>query len=406
MSASLGELLLPQVVVDLISTLKRGRGAIGSWLGFHPTTYNERTVSLSGPNTTVNPGGTVRNLTYRIFNETRVPLKARAPGAPASTRAANPMAQNTIAIARFFESILLNYEMLGNMAAMLGPNSQIDEGGQSYIAQQEAYLVTQGHNMVEMLAAGMMRDSLYFISSGTIPNGGDDWLPSFTAPSGTQIGFQVPFQIPAGNKNQLNMLGAGDIIGTTWANAAAPIIGDLLQIQAAYAQLSRYSMTDIWINSTMWINVISNTEVRNVAGSANTPFASFDMESAPNNSGPPTFQARIRGVPYLTWHFDDDSAALGADTDPIYTQGTATLSKYVPDNMAIFTTAPSGDWCKLYYGGEYVVEQAGMPAMPRMGWYMWPMYLANPSCIQLFALLNAQAALYVPSVVAPGVVVF
>lgn len=401
MSASLQELLLPQIVVGVISQLKRGRGAIGSWLGFHPTKYDEGTTTLSGPNTVPSPGGAgPRTLTYRIFNETRVPMKARAPGAPAATRAANPLAQNTVDIARFYQKIVLNYELLGNMAAMIGPNSQIDQGGQSYIAEQQKYLVTQGHNIVEMIAAGMMRDSLYFINSG------DDWLPSFTAASAGQAGFQVNFRIPSGNKSQLNMLGAGDIIGTTWANTSANIITDILEIQAAYAQLSRYAMTDIWINSTMWNNIISNTQVRNVAGSANTPFAQFDMEMAPNMSGPPTFTARIRGVPYITWHFDDDAMALGGDTDPIYTQGTATLSKKVPDNMAIFTTAPSGDWAKFIYGGEYVVEQVGQAATPRMGWYMWPRYAIEPSCIELYALLNGMAALYVPAVVAPGTVVF
>lgn len=401
MSAALSDLLTPQVVVSLISKLKRGRGAIGSWLGFHPTTFNERTLQVSGPNTVTSPGGTVRNLTYRIFNETRVPLKGRAPGAPPSTRAANPMAQNTISIFRYHDKIALNYEMLGNMAAMIGPNSQIDEGGAAYIAQQEDYLVTQGHNAVEFMAAAMMRDSLYVIYNG------DDWLLSFTAPSPpTTIGFQIAFNVPAGNKSQLNMLGSGNIIGTTWANAAAPIIGDILEIQAAYAQLSRYAMTDIWINSTMWSNIITNTDVRNTAGSANTPFAAFDMEQAPNNSGPPTFSARIRGIPYITWHFDDDTAALGGDTDPIYSQGTATLNKYVPDNMAIFTTAPTGDWTKLYYGGEYVVEQPGMAAMPRMGWYMWHNYAAQPSVLELLCVLNAVPALFVPAVVAPATVVF
>lgn len=407
MSAALSELLAPQVVVRLISLLLKGRGNIGNWVGFHPTTYNEDSVSVSGPNTTRSPAGSVRTVTYRIFNETRVPMKATSPGSAPTTTAANPMAVNTVNIARFHQKIPLNYELLGNMSAMIGPNSQIDTGGQQYIAQQQKYLVSQGNTLVEFLAAGMMRDSIYFINAGTIPGGGTDWRPSFTAPSGTQIGFQVNMQVPSGNKSQLDMLGTGSIIGTSWANTAAPIPADIWQIQAAYAQLNRMAMNDVWINHLMWNNIVTNTDVRNLAGSSNTPFAAYDMQAAPTGFGPPAYTATIRGVPDVTWHFDDDTIAIGADTDPINSQGTATLTKKIPDTMAIFTTDPKkNDWCTLYEGGEYVVERTGSEAQLRMGWYMWSLPVAQPSILELIALFNGSPALFVPSAVAPASVVF
>src|SRR5215472_8434386 len=256
MAASLTELLLPQVVLDVISRIKSGRGPLASWLGFQPARFNAETVELQGPHT-LRGTGSVRNVTYRIFDHTRVVMKARAPGTGPATVSQNPMGQNTVSVARFHQKIPLNYEFLGNLSPMVGPNSQIDAGGQAYIQQQETFLAEQVNNAVEMMAAGMMRDSLYFIQSG------DNWLPNFNAPTGTQVGFQVPFQIPAGNKNQFNMLGAGNIIQTTWLNQAAPIIGNIQSIIAAYKQLSRYNMTDTWINSVMWYNVLTNTEVRN-----------------------------------------------------------------------------------------------------------------------------------------------
>jgi len=259
---------------------------------------------------------------------------------------------------------------------------------------------------VEFMAVGMMRDSLYLVNSG-----GDDWLPSFTAPSNpATFGYQVPFNIPAGNKNQGNMLGAGDIIGTTWANVAAPIIGDINQVIAAYAQLTAYRLTDIWINSTMWINIITNTEVRNTAGSANTPFAALDYDEPMTfNSGPPTRTAVIRGAPDVKFRFCDDAFALGNDTDPINTSAggnLATLSKYIPDTMAIFTTSPNGRIAKLYYGGEYVAEYPGGPPSPRMGYYMWSMTTVDPTALNLYSLLNAIPALLTPAAIAPLTVIF
>lgn len=411
MPASLMELLSPQVVLRVVSRLKAGRGPLASWLGWQPTTYNEDTVSLSGPNTIRN--GSVRNVTYRVFDHTRVPMRARAPGTGPATIPANPMGQNTVSIARFHQKVPLLYEFLGNLSPMIGPNSQVDEGGQNYITQQITYLAEQANNMVEVMAAAMLRDSLYFVYSG------DNWLPTFTAPVAPLNGFQVKFNVPTGNTGQLNMLGTGNIITVGWNNVAASIVGQLQQIIAAYAQLSRFTMTEIWINSTMWLNVITNTEVRNLAGSANTPFAEFDSEEEPGmeGSGPANrYSAILRGQPTIRWHFCDDAVALSplstggsADIDPIYTTypatALATLAKLVPDNTAIFTTAPTRDWQSLMHGGEYVVENPGQPASLKVGYHFWKEFVTQPSALEILALLNAVPALFVPNVVAFGQVV-
>ncbi len=361
-------------------------------------------MTVSGPNT-LRGSGSVRNVTYRIFDHTRVPMKARAPGTGPATVSQNPMGQNTVSVARFHQKIPLGYEFLGNLSPMIGPNSQIDPGGQSYIGQQTTFLAEQGNNMVEMMAAGMMRDSLYFIISG------DNWLPTFTAPTGAQVGFQVPFNIPAGNKAQLNMLNTGNIIDLSWNNPAAGIIGHLQSIIAAYAQLSRYTMNDVWINSLMWINIITNTQVRNTAGSVNTPFAEFTQlpEKGMGNSGPSNkYRAVLKGQPTITWHFCDDTLALNTDVDPSYSTAPAgaNLAKLIPDNMAIFCTEPSPKWTRLYLGGEYVVENPGMPGQLRMGWYFWHEYVTQPGTVELLALLNAVPLLYIPAVIAPATVIF
>jgi hypothetical protein len=410
-NASLVEILAPQVVLEVISRLKPGRGPLASWLGFQPNRYNEDTVSISGPNTrNQGPGdggnpGTVRSVSYRIFDHTRVPMKARAPGAGPATVAQNPMGTNQVEIARFHQKIPLNYEFLGQLALIAGPNSQVDQGGRSYIARQTTFLAEQANNMVEMLAAGMMRDSLYFIQSG------DDWLPTFTAPVAPTTGFQVNFKIPAGNKNQLNMLGGGNLIGVSWANLAAPILTNLNQIIAAYSQLSRYPMTDIWINSTMWMNILLNTEVRNTAGSSNTPFAEFELmdDGGMDGSGPANqFSAILKGMPMVTWHMCNDALALNTDTDPVYSTApaSATLAKLVPDNMAIFCTEPRPTWTQMIHGGEYVVENPGASPVLRMGYYFWHETVTQPACVELLSLLNCVPVLYVPTVIAPATVVF
>ncbi len=404
MAVTLQELLLPQIILGVYSQIKRGRGPLGNWLGFHPDRFDEDNVSLAGPNTL--PEGSVRNYTYRIDNYTRVPMKARAPGTGPATVPQDPVGQNTVAISRWHEKTPLAYEFLGNLSPLIGPNSNIDAGGQAYVSRVLNKHAQRGNEAVEMMSAGMMRDSLYFIFQG------DNIVPTFTAPSGSAVGFRVDFKVPAGNKSQLNMLGGGDLITVPWNNPNAPIIGDCIRVIAAYAQLSRYSMTDVWLNSLQWYNVITNTEVRNLAGSSNVPFAEYDMEEAPGmQAGPPTYAGKLRGLPTVRWHLDDDAVALETDIDPSYATvptgsvpTTASLSKFIPDDMAIFTTEPGKDWTSLVLGGEYVVENPGMAGALRKGWYMWKEYVTQPSAVELISLLNAVPALFVPRVVAPATV--
>lgn len=402
MAVTLQEILLPQVVMDLISRIKRGRGPLGSWLGFHSDRFSRDTVSLEGPNT-LRGNDALRTYTYRIFDNTRVAMKMVSPGRGPATVARQPVGTNTVSIGRFHEKVPILYEELGQLSPMVGPNSQIDPKGQDYVARQVSNMAQKGNMTVEGVAAGMMRDSLYFLISG------DNFEISFTAPDNSStFGLQVPFNVPAGNKNQLNMLGTGNLITVPWSNPNALIISDVNKIVAAYAQLSGFPMTHVWINTLLWTAIITNTEVRNTAGSSNQPFAEWDQDitTGTNEQGPPSFTGKLRGLPNVTWHFDDGVLATGTDIDPDYSTApaTATLNKFVPDGMAIFSTDPGGDWAKLYLGGEYVVENYGMPGQLRSGWYMWNEYVTQPSTIELISLLNIVPALYVPKVVAPATV--
>ncbi len=422
MAAVLNELLLPQVILDLISRIKGGRGPLASWLGFLPKGFDPDAVRIRSPNSMDDGGrsregpsptgrGSVRYYTYRIFDNTRTTLKLRAPGTGPGTISQQPMGVNTVVVCRFHNKIPLNYEFLGNLSPMIGPNSQVDQGGKNYIEMQTETLGRKGNNTIEVMAAGMLRDSLYMIQVG------DDWWPQFAAPTGTQIGFQVPFQIPAGNKNQLNMLGAGNLLTVSWANPAALILSNCEAIKAAYVQLSGYPLTDAWINSTLWPLIIGNTQIRNAAGTANRPFAEYTRvkEGGMEGTGPSNcFSAEITGLPWLKWHFCDDIVVLNSDIDVSYATiptgavpAAANAAKLVPDNLCIFTTEPGLDrWCQLIEGGEYVVENPGMPGALRTGWYAWHEYTTQPSQIELICLLNAVPALYRPNTVAPATVVF
>jgi len=398
MAVSLHSLLTPQVILKAVSRIRRFQGRLGRWIGFQPNRFNPDTVSLEGPNTRY---GETRFATFRLDDVTRVVAKARAPGTGPASVAVNPVGDVRVSCARFHEKVRLLGEFLGNISPIIGPNSNIDTGGQSYIARQTTHLAEKYNNTIELLTTGMFQDNLYFQLAG------DNLLPVIGAPSGSNLGFQIPFQVPAGNKNQGNMLGTGNIIQTGWQYSGAPILKNCLQIQAAMTQLSGYQPTHVWMNSLGWYNVLLNTEVRNTAGSSNTPFAEYDRvkEKAMDGMEQPEFAAQLRGIPWLTWHIADDVIVTGGDIDPVWAQGAAssatTTIKVVPDNMAFFAPNPGSDWTEMYQGAEYISENAGQPMQLKKGYTFWKEWITQPSCIELISLMNCIPLLYVPKSIAP-----
>ena len=156
--------------------------------------------------------------------------------------------------------------------------------------------------------------------------------------------------------------------------------------------------------------MLTNTEVRNTAGSANTPFAEYERVAEKGMDGEPTgdFAAQLRGDPTITWHITDEVLVTNSDIDPSYASApsSATITKVIPDNMVFFMTRPSPEWCRMYHGGEYVVENPGMPGALRRGYYFWKEYVTQPSAVDLIGLANLIPLLYVPKVVVPATVVF
>ena len=394
MTVSLHSLLTPQVILKAVSRIRKFQGRLGRWVGFQPNRFNPDTVSLEGPNVRY---GDTRFATFRLDDVTRVVGKGRAPGTGPASVAVNPVGDVRVSCARFHEKVRLLGEFLGNLSPIIGPNSQIDTGGQSYIARQTVHLAEKYNNTVELMTTGMFQDNLYFQLSG------DNLLPVIGAPTAPALGVQIPFQMPSGNKNQLNLLGTGNIIQIGWQNAGAPLIKNCLQIQAAMTQLSGYQPKHFWLNSIMWYNVLLNTEVRNTAGSSNQPFATYDriQERAMDGMPQPEFAAELRGVPWIQWHIADDVLVTGGDIDPSWSSSSGTTTvKVIPDNTLIIAPDPSSDWTELYHGAEYISENAGQPMSLKRGYTFWKEWVTQPSCIELIALMNCLPLLYVPKAIA------
>jgi hypothetical protein len=397
MATDLSSLLVPQVILRVVSRIRSGQGRFGRWLGFHGNNYNPDTVTISGPNTIQ---GDTRYAEWRIYDNVRTVAKSRAPGTGAATVPPNPVGATYLSCARFHEKVPLNFEKLSNLSSVVGPNSAVDQGGQDYVRRQVRTLAQKMNNAVELMAAGMCRGQFYLNQIG------DSFYPTLTQPTAAgAIYVTVNFQVPSGNQNQLNMFSTGNLLTVSWLNPGAPLIQDLANVSAAYAKLNGFVLRHIWLNKIMWTGVILNNQVRNTAGSAETPFAQYDRVPEMGADGLPIneYAMQLRGDPTIVWHADDEVLITNADIDPTYATApsspTAVYDKVCPDNYAMFLPDADSLWCELYLGAEMIVENDGMPATLKRGFATWTKWVSDPSAIELFALLNALPLLYVPKAV-------
>lgn len=381
MAATLQEILSPSVVNRVISRIKVPQSRLQNFFG----------MQLGGPNN--NPVGR-RIFAWDILDKTRKIAKIRAPGSGPATTQPQGVGRVTGTFPRVHEEIRLDYEKLNNLRALGRPAGEIDQMGLNYITRQEEVLAQEFANFREFMVSRMLKGSFDVLQDG------DDWVP-VDAGSGT---FSVDYQVPSGNKNQLNMTGAGNIIDGRWDNAGTSIFTHLLKINQAMEQLTGRPLRHIWTDSNTWQYVLSNTQVHDIGGTANTVFAQYDSVEEKGPDGLPSneFVGVIKAVPWLKWHIYD----AGLDIQGV--GGTTTYKRFFDstNGEVSFLPDPGSDWVEMCVGSELVVDAYGAPPIERFGFYAWTFTNIKPASIELIAVDNSIPALYVPKAIAFGNVIY
>lgn len=377
--AIINELLSLSVVTGIVSRIAAPGDVLQRAFG----------VQIGGPNITPVSG---RSYSYDIFDVVRDSAKGRRPGTGPAVVAPNPVGKQNQTIPRQYEKLPLTYELLHNLRA-LGENAGIrDTMGKKYIDKQAAEMKRRCNNFRELIMAGLLTKGLIYFRYD-----GDDLIPTMTSPS---TGDTMDFLIPAGNKTKLDMLGAGDIIATSWDNAAAPIPTDIFQINEAFMALTGEMLAHVWLPSPVWMNVLKNTDVRNLAGSANKPFATFDtvnQAEGVNENGKRTslLEATLAFCPWVKWHVYDG-----------YLNDDGTLTRLLPVTQATFTIEPDGQWFRGVEGSEPVKVNPMAPVEEAFGFASWVREWDEPARYELHTLQNWLPELNRPKGIAIGLVVY
>lgn len=362
----------------------------------HPLIINDRIDTLIVNNDTfqsrmnMQAGGSMvrrqpnRNGTYDIYDSTRRLPKASNPGTHSVSRERFPIGKVNYSIPRVAEHYTYPMEEINqNRPQGAGTGGEIDELGQQYLMDQERNIRQTNVNLREFQVVAMCRGSYTYTLT---PDGFEH------AFSGG--GYTINFQIPAGNKSQLDMLGAGDIIGTSWDNAAAPIVRDLLAIDSALTELTGRGLYQVEVTSEVWGNVITNTEVQNLAGSSNDPVQSFTKDDRTQVA-----TAILRGAPWVTWVINNNGLDIGSP-------GSETFTKLIEDTGAMFCVAPSPEIAVYWECPEPVVDPVTQNQTNQYGDYYYAKFMDDPVAYQYHTRFNGLPVLLIPKSKVYGTVVF
>ncbi|HTN77001.1 MAG TPA: major capsid protein [Pirellulaceae bacterium] len=365
MSQSTATVLAPKTILQAISQLELPGTTLQNLFGW----------GFNGQNRLRQTG---RAFSYDVIDHTRKIATARVPGQSANRQKPQKVRNITGFFPRSAETISLLDEDLLNRRRIGGQLDELDEQGESYLTRQEAYLGQRFANLVEFQTAAMLRGRYTFDSQG------DDLLHGFSG--GEQV---VDFLVPDGNRGQLDMLGAGEILDADWATASTDIPLHLQKINAAMVQLTGLALSHVVLTGVGWQRVINNTKVQTLGGSANVVYEALQRVGAGE------FTAVLRAIPWVTFHVVDYGLETWDGTNEAF-------NKLIQDDYAAFLPEPSPRWAQYLEGSEIVTEGPNGVKSEAFGFYPYAYPMHDPSGWDLCAVFNGLPALYLPKAVAYG----
>jgi len=373
-NVSTRELLSAPVVTKVISTIATPQQRIQNFLGLNPGSAAIEDV-----------GG--HDFSWDIFETTRELGNFRAPGSGPGTRKLNPVGHVQARIPRVHEKVMLTDEMIFRNRRLGGNPNEVDRTGQQYVYKQQEIIAQRFRNTREFLCRSVLKGGLGLKMTG------EDWVP-------TEYGsgmFNIDFQVPAGNKSQLDMLGDGSIIDASWATASTDIPTHCIKISEAHQRLHGRPLEHAWIRSgTFNSRVLQNDKIKAAAGTSNIVWKSWERSTYVDpvfGNRDAGFDVVLHALPWLTWHLYDGVLTVDGTITPLITA-----------DHVHFLPSPDSSWIGGVNGSEMVRETVVQAADERFGMQAWTEPSTQPSGFELLAVDNFLPTLYVPKCITDATV--
>jgi hypothetical protein len=352
---------------------------------------------LTGDNAASTQSVPGRDAGWDIFDSTRGFAGARAPDTGSRRVQKRVIGHQSAQLMHTQESIMVYDNMvfrsrgLGNQIG-----SAVDARGQQYIQNQTRYMLDRFRNQREWMYSRMLRGGFNMLRDG------DNYsLRNYNA-SPSDGSIPINYQIPVANTGRLP-LGSGGNILTDWGNASADIIGQLLEINKAFTRIHGRPLRHVWINSTTFKGMINNTGLQAIAGSAYRVFEALNPRNELNREGirDAGFDVEFRALPQFVFHVYDGVLSADGKTEGIT---TSEMELLVPDDYAIFTPEPDGDWEGLIDGSELVLPNEMMDSYVVQGFGAWATRHLDPPAYEMKFVDNYLPVLYNPNCIGYGYV--
>ena len=378
---SIDRLLATDVVSKVVSRVAENSSPLGRLMGLMPGGKNEVTT------------GAGLMLRYDIFNNTRRVAPDVGSNGPSVRMTRQKVGTVFGVMPRTFVNIDIPLgEVYRNRALGTG---QVDAMGQDYIARQEKFLGQTIANRRVLLLMGCIRGKLYRHGSEA---SGYYW--DFN--SGATYDAVIEYQPFAGHLSQLNILGTGNIIDTSWASTSADIPKHIAMIDAAMQKTVGSRLENVVLNDVLWNRIINNDYVIQQAGIGNTVFTVYDRTEGSGPDGRPvtTKRARLQAIPWIDFLITNEGVEVGLP-------GSGTYTSVTEDTTAFFAgQLDDGSNFAYMKGDEPVVERDGEAPKVVTGMASWAQTVSNPAVYRLFSMDIGTPVMMMPQNTAYGTCVF
>ncbi|KKN74307.1 hypothetical protein LCGC14_0392460 [marine sediment metagenome] len=155
-------------------------------------------------------------------------------------------------------------------------------------------------------------------------------------------GVDIDFSVPAGNQNQLDILGNGAIISASWATASTKIITQLRQIRKEYRQLVGMPLVHALYGENVPSHILDNNQTKELVNRSDVLRDKLAFSS--------TGEIPMGFLGFQWWPMDQ---AFFEQTDG------STTEFWGPDTV-VFAPEPSTEWLEWIEGSYPIPRNVGM----------------------------------------------